>query len=325
MRPSDSSGANTADRVPTTTLTVAATDLLPLVVALAVREAAVLDRDALAEPLPERAGQRRRQADLGHEHQRRPPAPRTHRPPAAGRSRSCRCRSRREAARWRTAPLPRDREASHRPRPVRRSASCSRPSRLRRRPAARPCRTDRGPSLPGGQPPTRGRTGAAARRTTRRARAAGRRAGPLAAPARSAQRLALPGADEVEPASASEPGAVICRDANRLERLRLARPARRPPRPGRRPAAPSPRRGRARPGLDGPASRAPAGTRSSEAGSTPSAKQRQDRVAQRRSRRVAAPLRPLRLPPRSGARATRSRPRRTEASRPRWRRPDPQA
>ncbi len=49
-----------------------AADLLPLVVALAVRQAAVLDRDALAEALPERAGQRRREANLGHQDQRGP-------------------------------------------------------------------------------------------------------------------------------------------------------------------------------------------------------------------------------------------------------------
>ena len=48
---------------------VAAADALPLVVALAVGEAAVLDGDALAERLAEQRGGGRRQRDLRHEHQ----------------------------------------------------------------------------------------------------------------------------------------------------------------------------------------------------------------------------------------------------------------
>ena len=44
-------GAKTAERVPTTTSIVAASDALPLIVALAVGEAAVLDGDARAERL----------------------------------------------------------------------------------------------------------------------------------------------------------------------------------------------------------------------------------------------------------------------------------
>ena len=46
---------------------VAAPDAVPLIVTLAVGEAAVLDGDALAERLPERHRDRRRQRDLGHE------------------------------------------------------------------------------------------------------------------------------------------------------------------------------------------------------------------------------------------------------------------
>ena len=64
-----SSGAKTAERVPTTTSTVAAADPLPLIVALAVGQAAVLDGDAVAERLAEQRGDRRRQRDLRHEHQ----------------------------------------------------------------------------------------------------------------------------------------------------------------------------------------------------------------------------------------------------------------
>ena len=51
---------------------VAAADPLPLVVALAVGEAAVLDGDALAERLAEQGGGGRGQGDLRHEHQRAP-------------------------------------------------------------------------------------------------------------------------------------------------------------------------------------------------------------------------------------------------------------
>jgi hypothetical protein len=49
---------------------VAAADALPLVVALAVGETAVLDRDALAERLAEEGGGGRGQGDFGDEHQR---------------------------------------------------------------------------------------------------------------------------------------------------------------------------------------------------------------------------------------------------------------
>ena len=57
-------GANTAERVPTTTSTSPATDPLPLVVPLAVRQAAVLDGHAVAERLPEQRGHLRRQRNL---------------------------------------------------------------------------------------------------------------------------------------------------------------------------------------------------------------------------------------------------------------------
>ena len=48
---------------------VAAADALPLIVALAVGQAAVLDRDAVAERLAEQRGDGRRQRDLRHQHQ----------------------------------------------------------------------------------------------------------------------------------------------------------------------------------------------------------------------------------------------------------------
>ena len=48
---------------------VAAADALPLIVALAVGQAAVLDGHALAERAPEERGDRRRERDLRHEHQ----------------------------------------------------------------------------------------------------------------------------------------------------------------------------------------------------------------------------------------------------------------
>ena len=48
---------------------VAAADALPLIVALAVGEAAVLDGDALAECLPEQERGGRRQRDFRNEHQ----------------------------------------------------------------------------------------------------------------------------------------------------------------------------------------------------------------------------------------------------------------
>ena len=49
---------------------VAAADPLPLIVALAVGQAAVLDRDAVAERFPHERGDGRRQRDFRHEHQR---------------------------------------------------------------------------------------------------------------------------------------------------------------------------------------------------------------------------------------------------------------
>ena len=48
---------------------VAATDALPLVVTLAIREAAMLNCHALAERAPEAAGNRRRERDFGNEHE----------------------------------------------------------------------------------------------------------------------------------------------------------------------------------------------------------------------------------------------------------------
>ena len=48
---------------------VAAADALPLIVTLAIREPAMLDRHALAERLPEHRGDHRRQRDLRHEHE----------------------------------------------------------------------------------------------------------------------------------------------------------------------------------------------------------------------------------------------------------------
>jgi hypothetical protein len=48
---------------------VAAADAVPLIVALAVGEAAVLDSDAVAEGVAEERGDRRRQRDFRHEHQ----------------------------------------------------------------------------------------------------------------------------------------------------------------------------------------------------------------------------------------------------------------
>ena len=47
---------------------LAAAHAVPLVVPLAVGEAAVLDGDAVAEAGPHAAGHRRRQGDLGHQH-----------------------------------------------------------------------------------------------------------------------------------------------------------------------------------------------------------------------------------------------------------------
>ena len=60
------SGAKTADRVPTTTSTSPRANTLPLVVPLAVGEAAVLDGDAFAERRAEQRDERRRQRDLRH-------------------------------------------------------------------------------------------------------------------------------------------------------------------------------------------------------------------------------------------------------------------
>ena len=51
---------------------VAAANALPLIVPLAVREAAVLDRHALSERVPEYRRDHRRQRDLRHEHQHAP-------------------------------------------------------------------------------------------------------------------------------------------------------------------------------------------------------------------------------------------------------------
>ena len=56
---------------------VAAADAVPLVVALAVRQPAVLDRDAVAEHGAEGAGHRRRQRDLRHQQQHAPARPAT--------------------------------------------------------------------------------------------------------------------------------------------------------------------------------------------------------------------------------------------------------
>ena len=75
MRPGRSSGANTADRVPTTTSDLPAADALPLVVALAVGQPAVLDRHPLAERCTEGRGDCRRQRDLRNEHEHLPVAP----------------------------------------------------------------------------------------------------------------------------------------------------------------------------------------------------------------------------------------------------------
>ncbi len=69
MRPSPASGANTADRVPDDDVDVAAPDALPLVVALAVGQAAVLDGHAIAEPRAEGRRHAGRERDLGHEHE----------------------------------------------------------------------------------------------------------------------------------------------------------------------------------------------------------------------------------------------------------------
>jgi hypothetical protein len=71
---------------------VAPPDALPLIVALAVAEAAVLDRDPRAERGAEDRRRRRRQRDLRAPSAARrvpTPAPRAR---AAGRPRSCRCR-----------------------------------------------------------------------------------------------------------------------------------------------------------------------------------------------------------------------------------------
>ena len=56
IRPTFSSGAKTADRVPDHDVDLAAADALPLIVPLAVRERAVLNGHAVAE---RRAKQRR--------------------------------------------------------------------------------------------------------------------------------------------------------------------------------------------------------------------------------------------------------------------------
>ena len=72
---------------------------MPLVVALAVGQAAVLNRDAGAERARKSAGDRRRQRDLRHQHQHAAPGAHARDRRAAGKPRSCRCRSRRAAAR----------------------------------------------------------------------------------------------------------------------------------------------------------------------------------------------------------------------------------
>ena len=70
ITPSDGSGANTAERAPTTTLRLARDDPLALVPPLGLREAGVEKRDAVAEARAEAAERLRRERDLRHEDDR---------------------------------------------------------------------------------------------------------------------------------------------------------------------------------------------------------------------------------------------------------------
>ena len=74
IRPSPRTGANTAERAPTTIRACAARDPLALVTPLGLGQPRVEDRDAVAEAGADAADRLRRERDLGHEHDRAEPA-----------------------------------------------------------------------------------------------------------------------------------------------------------------------------------------------------------------------------------------------------------